>query len=162
MNQVVSAEGELPTCQDTGISIAIGKKGENVWTDGNDAEAISKGVFETYRDRNLRYSQVVPYTMFDEKNSGTNLPAQIDLYATQGNKYEFLFITKGGGSANKTFLYQQTKGSVDRRSSDQVHQGQSERPRNISLSSLPSGSSYRGNLCRGLSDNRKESICGIL
>ena len=109
MNQVVSAEGELPTCQDTGTAIAIGKKGENVWTDGNDAEAISKGVFETYRDRNLRYSQVVPYTMFDEKNSGTNLPAQIDLYATQGNKYEFLFITKGGGSANKTFLYQQTK-----------------------------------------------------
>ena len=75
MNQVVSAEGELPTCQDTGTAIAIGKKGENVWTDGNDAEAISKGVFETYRDRNLRYSQVVPYTMFDEKNSGTNLPA---------------------------------------------------------------------------------------
>ena len=109
MNQVVSAEGELPTCQDTGTAIAIGKKGENVWTDCNDAEAISKGVFEIYRDRNLRYSQVVPYTMFDEKNSGTNLPAQIDLYATQGNKYEFLFITKGGGSANKTFLYQQTK-----------------------------------------------------
>ena len=109
MNQVVAAAGELPTCQDTGTAIAIGKKGENVWTDGNDAEAISKGVFETYRDHNLRYSQVVPYTMFDEKNSGTNLPAQIDLYATQGNKYEFLFITKGGGSANKTFLYQQTK-----------------------------------------------------
>ena len=109
LNQCVAAEGELPTCQDTGTAIAIGKKGENVWTDGNDAEAISKGVFETYRDRNLRYSQVVPYTMFDEKNSGTNLPAQIDLYATQGNKYEFLFITKGGGSANKTFLYQQTK-----------------------------------------------------
>ena len=72
MNQVVAAAGELPTCQDTGTAIAIGKKGENVWTDGNDAEAISKGVFETYRDHNLRYSQVVPYTMFDEKNSGTN------------------------------------------------------------------------------------------
>ena len=109
MNQVVSAEGELPTCQDTGTAICIGKKGENVWTGCNDAEAISKGVFETYRDRNLRYSQVVPFTMTEEKNSGCNLPAQIDLYATQGNKYEFLFITKGGGSANKTFLYQQTK-----------------------------------------------------
>ena len=109
MNQVVSAEGELPTCQDTGTAICIGKKGENVWTGINDAEAISKGVFETYRDRNLRYSQVVPFTMTEEKNTGTNLPAQIDLYATQGNKYEFLFITKGGGSANKTFLYQQTK-----------------------------------------------------
>ena len=96
MNQVVSAEGELPTCQDTGTAICIGKKGENVWTGINDAEAISKGVFETYRDRNLRYSQVVPFTMTEEKNTGTNLPAQIDLYATQGNKYEFLFITKGG------------------------------------------------------------------
>ena len=109
MNQVVAAEGQLPTCQDTGTAICIGKKGENVWTGCNDAEAISQGVFETYRDRNLRYSQVVPFTMTEEKNSGTNLPAQIDLYATQGNKYEFLFITKGGGSANKTFLYQQTK-----------------------------------------------------
>ena len=109
MNQVVAAEGELPTCQDTGTAICIGKKGENVYTGCNDAEAISKGVFETYRDCNLRYSQVVPFTMTEEKNSGCNLPAQIDLYATQGNKYEFLFITKGGGSANKTFLYQQTK-----------------------------------------------------
>lgn len=109
LNQVVAAEGELPTCQDTGTAIAIGKKGENVWTGCNDAEAISKGVFETYRDRNLRYSQVVPFTMTEEKNTGTNLPAQIDLYATQGNKYEFLFVTKGGGSGNKTFLYQQTK-----------------------------------------------------
>ncbi len=109
MNQVVAAAGELPTCQDTGTAICIGKKGEDVYTGCNDAEAISRGVFETYRDKNLRYSQVVPFTMTEEKNSGTNLPAQIDLYATQGRKYEFLFITKGGGSANKTFLYQQTK-----------------------------------------------------
>lgn len=109
MNQVVSAAGELPTCQDTGTAICTGQKGENVWTGCNDAEAISKGVFETYRDRNLRYSQVVPFSMMEEKNTGTNLPAQIDLYATQGNTYKFLFMTKGGGSANKTFLYQQTK-----------------------------------------------------
>lgn len=109
VNQVVAAQGELPTCQDTGTAIAIGKKGEDVYTGACDAECISKGVFETYRDRNLRYSQVVPFTMLEEKNSGTNLPAQIDIYATQGNKYEFLFITKGGGSANKTYLYQQTK-----------------------------------------------------
>ena len=105
----MAAEGELPTCQDTGTAIVIGKKGEDVYTGSNDAEALSKGVYETYRDRNLRYSQVVPFTMFDEKNSATNLPAQIDLYATQGNEYHFLFITKGGGSGNKTFLYQQTK-----------------------------------------------------
>ncbi|TAJ11491.1 fumarate hydratase [Marinilabiliaceae bacterium JC017] len=109
MNQVVTAEGELPTCQDTGTAIVVGKKGENVWTGANDAESLSKGVFETYRDRNLRYSQVVPYTMFKEKNTGTNLPAQIDIYAEQGNSYEFLFVTKGGGSGNKTFLYQETK-----------------------------------------------------
>lgn len=109
LNQVVSAEGQLPTCQDTGTAICIGMKGQDVYTGYNDAKAISKGVFETYRDRNLRYSQVVPFTMTDEKNTGTNLPAQIDLYATQGNAYKFLFMTKGGGSANKTFLYQQTK-----------------------------------------------------
>ncbi len=109
LNQVVAASGELPTCQDTGTAIVIGKKGERVWTGGNDYEALSKGVFKTYRDRNLRFSQVVPFTMTEEKNSGTNLPAQIDLYATEGMKYEFLFMTKGGGSGNKTFLYQQTK-----------------------------------------------------
>ena len=109
MNQAVSAEGELPTCQDTGTAIVIGKKGEDVYTGANDAEELSKGIFATYADRNLRYSQVVPFTMTKEKNTGTNLPAQIDLYAEQGNKYEFLFVTKGGGSGNKTFLYQQTK-----------------------------------------------------
>ncbi len=109
MNQAVSAEGELPTCQDTGTAIAIGKKGENVFTGVNDAKHISQGIYNTYQDKNLRYSQVVPFTMTKEKNTGTNLPAQIDIYAEQGNEYEFLFITKGGGSGNKTFLYQQTK-----------------------------------------------------
>jgi fumarate hydratase class I len=109
LNQVVSAEGELPTCQDTGTAIVIGKKGENVWTGGHDAEHLSKGIFETFQERNLRYSQVVPLTMFDEKNTGNNLPAQIDIYSEAGNSYEFLFITKGGGSANKTYLYQQSK-----------------------------------------------------
>jgi fumarate hydratase class I len=109
LNQVISAEGELPTCQDTGTAIVIGKKGEDVYTGVNDAEFLSKGIFTTYHDRNLRYSMVVPFTMTEEKNTGTNLPAQIDIYAEQGNKYEFLFVTKGGGSGNKTFLYQQTK-----------------------------------------------------
>jgi fumarate hydratase class I len=109
LNQVVAAEGELPTCQDTGTAIASCKKGEDVYTGVDDAEYISKGVFQTYAERNLRYSQVVPFSMTEEKNSGTNLPAQIDIYSTQGAEYKFLFITKGGGSANKTFLYQQTK-----------------------------------------------------
>ena len=109
MNQAVSAEGELPTCQDTGTAIVMGKKGENVYTGVNDAEHLSQGIFNTYKEKNLRYSQVVPFTMMEEKNTGTNLPAQIDIYAEQGNSYEFLFITKGGGSANKSYLYQQTK-----------------------------------------------------
>jgi fumarate hydratase class I len=109
LNQVVSAEGELPTCQDTGTAIVMGKKGENVYTGVNDAEYLSKGIFETYNEKNLRYSQVVPFSMFDEKNTGTNLPAQIDIYAEQGNQYEFLFVTKGGGSGNKSYLYQMTK-----------------------------------------------------
>lgn len=109
MNQVVSAEGELPTCQDTGTAIVMGKKGENVFTGANDAKHLSHGIFDTYQERNLRFSQVVPFSMMEEKNTGTNLPAQIDIYAEQGNSYEFLFITKGGGSANKSYLYQQTK-----------------------------------------------------
>jgi len=108
-NTVISAKEDLPWCQDTGTAIVIGKKGENVWTGVNDAEYLSKGIFETFKEKNLRYSQVVPFSMFDEKNTGTNLPAQIDIYSTQGDSYEFLFITKGGGSANKTFLYQQSK-----------------------------------------------------
>lgn len=108
-NQIVAAQGELPTCQDTGTAIVMGQKGQDVYTGADDAQALSRGVYETYKERNLRYSQVVPFTMTEEKNSGNNLPAQIDLYATTGASYKFLFMTKGGGSANKTYLYQQTK-----------------------------------------------------
>jgi len=116
LNQCVAAEGELPTCQDTGTAICIAKKGEDVYTGADDAECIARGVYETYKDRNLRYSQVVPFSMTEEKNSGTNLPAQIDIYAERGSEYKFLFITKGGGSANKTFLYQQTKALLNEES----------------------------------------------
>ncbi len=115
-NSVISSRGELPWCQDTGTAIVIGKKGEDVFTGANDAEYLSKGIYETFQAKNLRYSQIVPFSMFDEKNSGTNLPAQIDIYATGGNTYEFLFITKGGGSANKSFLYQQTKSLLNEES----------------------------------------------
>lgn len=108
-NTVISSKEDLPWCQDTGTAIVIAKKGEQVWTGVNDAEFLSKGIYETYQEKNLRFSQVVPFSMFDEKNTGTNLPAQIDIYSTEGNVYEFLFITKGGGSANKSFLYQQSK-----------------------------------------------------
>jgi fumarate hydratase class I len=96
VNQVVSAEGELPTCQDTGTAVVIGKKGENVWTGVNDALYLSKGIYDTYRDRNLRYSQVVPLTMLEEKNTGSNLPAQIDIYAEEGSKYEYFIHYQGG------------------------------------------------------------------
>lgn len=92
------------------------QKGENVYTGANDAEWISKGIYNTYQNQNLRYSQVVPLTMFDEKNSGSNLPAQIDIYAEEGNAYKFLFLAKGGGSANKTFLYQKTKSLLNDKS----------------------------------------------
>ncbi|MGE5421267.1 MAG: fumarate hydratase [Chloroflexota bacterium] len=115
-NTVIAAKGDLPWCQDTGTAIVIGKKGENVWTGVNDSAHLSKGIFETYRDKNLRYSQVVPLNMFEEKNTGSNMPAQIDIYAREGDGYEFLFITKGGGSANKTFLYQQTKSLLNEES----------------------------------------------
>ena len=108
-NTEISAEGILPFCQDTGTAIVIGKKGGQVWTGGNDAEALSRGIYECYTRENLRYSQTAPLDMWHELNTGTNLPAQIDLYATEGEKYEFLFVAKGGGSANKTFLFQETK-----------------------------------------------------
>ncbi len=115
-NAQVAAEGQLPSCQDTGTAIVMGKKGENVWTGVDDAEWLSKGIYNTYQNRNLRYSQVVPISMFDEKNSGSNLPAQIDLYAEKGDEYKFLFLAKGGGSANKTYLYQQTKALLNEES----------------------------------------------
>jgi fumarate hydratase class I len=115
-NTVISAKGDLPWCQDTGTAIVMAKKGEQVWTGANDAEYLSKGIYETFKNKNLRYSQVVPLNMFDEKNTGSNLPAQIDIYSGDGDSYEFLFITKGGGSANKTFLYQQTKSLLNEES----------------------------------------------
>lgn len=99
----------LPGCQDTGTAIVMGYKGQEIWTQGNDAEAISRGVFNTYTESYLRYSQMSALTMFDEVNTGSNLPAQIDIYAADGDAYKFLFMAKGGGSANKTFLYQQTR-----------------------------------------------------
>lgn len=108
-NAEIAAKGVLPFCQDTGTAIVMGKKGQQVWTGADDAKALSKGIYETYTQENLRYSQTIPLDMYSEKNSGTNLPAQIDLAATEGDEYKFLFIAKGGGSANKTFLYQETK-----------------------------------------------------
>jgi len=108
-NANIAAAGVLPMCQDTGTAIVMGKRGQQVLTAGADEAAIARGVFDAYTKLNLRYSQLAPLTMWDEKNTGTNLPAQIELYATDGDAYKFLFMAKGGGSANKSFLYQETK-----------------------------------------------------
>jgi fumarate hydratase, class I len=109
-NAAVAAGFQLPMCQDTGTATIIGKKGQRIWTGGaKDEEWLSRGVFDTYQKENLRYSQTIPLSMYDEINSGTNLPAQIDIFATPGEKYEFLFVAKGGGSANKSMLFQETK-----------------------------------------------------
>ena len=108
-NAVVAARGELPMCQDTGTATVVGKKGQQVWTGGGDEEHLARGIFQTYEQENLRYSQTVGLTMYREANSGTNLPAQIDISASDGAAYKFLFIAKGGGSANKSMLFQETK-----------------------------------------------------
>ncbi|MDP4204337.1 MAG: fumarate hydratase, partial [Bacteroidota bacterium] len=109
LNAEIAAEGQLPFCQDTGTATIVAKKGQNVWTGGGDEEALSHGVYNTYTQDNLRYSQTVALDMYTEKNTGCNLPAQIDVYSINGNEYKFLFIAKGGGSANKTYLFQETK-----------------------------------------------------
>lgn len=108
-NAVIAAQMEFPSCQDTGTAIVIGKKGERVFTGVDDKEFLSKGIFNTYQKRNLRFSQMAPISFFEEKNTGSNLPAQIDIYSEQGEEYNFLFLAKGGGSANKSYLYQKTK-----------------------------------------------------
>ena len=108
-NANIAAGRVLPSCQDTGTAIILGKKGEDVFTGSDDEAALAQGIAKTYTETNLRYSQLAPLTMYEEKNTGDNLPAQIELYATTGDEYKFLFLAKGGGSANKTFLFQQTK-----------------------------------------------------
>ncbi len=108
-NAEVSAKGVLPFCQDTGTATVVAKKGQEVWTGGGDEEALSHGVYDTYTSGNLRYSQTIPLDMYREKNSGNNLPAQIDIQSVDGDEYHFLFIAKGGGSQNKTYLFQETK-----------------------------------------------------
>ena len=116
LNANVSAGMVLPSCQDTGTAIVVAKKGQQVWTGGGDEAAIARGVFRTYTETNLRYSQLAPLSMYEEKNTGNNLPAQIELYGVDGAAYDFLFMTKGGGSANKTFLFQETKALLNPKS----------------------------------------------
>ena len=113
-NANISAGMVLPSCQDTGTAIVMGKKGQYVWTDGNDPAALSRGIAKTYTETNLRYSQMAALDMYGETNTGTNLPAQIDIYSEGEDAYKFLFIAKGGGSANKTFLFQETRALLNR------------------------------------------------
>ncbi|KAK8795393.1 hypothetical protein WA588_004237 [Blastocystis sp. NMH] len=108
-NAKIAAEMQLPSCQDTGTAIIMGKKGQYVWTDEHDAESLSRGVYNAYTKLNLRYSQNAPLSMYEEVNTKTNLPAQIDLFSIPGNQYKFMFMAKGGGSANKSYLFQETK-----------------------------------------------------
>ena len=108
-NACVAVHGVLPLCQDTGTSIVFAKKGQAIWTNGDDEAFISQGIYDCFKKENLRYSQMAPISLYEEKNTNTNLPAQIDIMASSGQTYEFLFMTKGGGSANKTFFYQETK-----------------------------------------------------
>jgi len=115
-NANIAAGMKLPGCQDTGTGIIMGKRGGNVITDGNDEAALSRGVYDAYTTSNLRYSQVAPQSMFAEANTKSNLPAQIDIFGTNGSEYNFLMMAKGGGSANKTFLYQQTKALLNEKS----------------------------------------------
>ena len=114
-NAEIAAKGQLPFCQDTGTAICHATKGQQVWTGCNDEEKISLGVYKTYTEDNLRYSQNAPLNMYDEVNTGCNLPAQIDIHAGEGDEYHFLFVAKGGGSANKTYLYQETKAIINRK-----------------------------------------------
>ncbi|NOR51607.1 MAG: fumarate hydratase, partial [Gammaproteobacteria bacterium] len=118
-NATISADMILPSCQDTGTAIVSAKKGQQVWSGNDDCAWLSAGIAESYQTLNLRNSQMSPLTVYEEKNSGTNLPAQIDIEATGGDEYKFLFITKGGGSANKTFLYQETKAVLNPKSMHQ-------------------------------------------
>ena len=115
-NANIAAAGVLPSCQDTGTAIVMGKKGQFIFTGGGDEEAIARGVFDTYQTSNLRYSQLAPITTFEEKNTGNNLPAQIDIFATDDDEYHFLFMAKGGGSANKSLLFQETKAVLNEKS----------------------------------------------
>ena len=115
-NASISAGGVLPMCQDTGTAIVKGKKGQFVFTGGNDEEAISRGVYNTYLTSNLRYSQLAPLSMYEEVNTNTNLPAEIKISAVDGDEYKFLFMAKGGGSANKSYLFQETKALLNEKS----------------------------------------------
>ena len=136
-NAVVSAEGVLPFCQDTGTAACLAHKGEQVLTGSDDAALITEGIYEAYRNNCFRYSQMAPLTMYEEINTKTNLPAQIDIMAVPGNEYTFLFVAKGGGSANKSALFPGNQGPVTSGQADCLLHGKNEESRHGGLPSLP-------------------------
>ena len=145
-------------CQDTGTAIIMGKKGRRVWTEGGDYAALANGVMDAYEKKNLRYSQLAPLKMFEEKNTKNNLPAQIDIYEEGTDAYEFLFVAKGGGSANKTFLYQGTPSLSDARSHAGVPQGKDPDARHGGLSALSSRHRHRRHLGRDEPEDRQARL----
>ena len=158
-NAEVAALGQLPFCQDTGTAIILGKKGQNVYTGGGDEESLSRGVYDTYTQENLRYSQNAPLDMYREVNTGCNLPAQIDLMAVDGDEYKFLCIAKGGGSANKTYLYQETKALI---TPEKLSGREDAHSRHRGMPSLPYCFCHWGDFRRDEPQNRKASLRKIL
>ena len=161
-NAEIAAQGELPFCQDTGTATIVGKKGQQVWTGVKDEEWLSKGVYQTYTEENLRYSQTAALNMYEEVNTGTNLPAQIDLYATEGAEYKFLFVAKGGGSANKTMLFQETKALLTPGEAREVPRRQDEVPRHGRLPAVPHRRRRRRHLGRGEPQDRQARLDQVL
>ena len=147
-NANIAAGGVLPMCQDTGTAIVMGKKGRLVWTDGDDEDALADGIRDAYFERNLRYSQLAPLSMFEEANTRNNLPAQIDIYAEGEDAYKFLFVAKGGGSANKTFLYQGTPSLLTQGPPDGLPEGEDPDARHRRLPALPPRHRHRRHLGR--------------
>ena len=157
-NAEISAKFELPTCQDTGTATIVAKKGQQVWTGVKDEEWLSKGVYKTYTEENLRYSQTVALDMYEEINTGTNLPAQIDIQATDGDYYKFLFMAKGGGSANKTMPLPGDQGAPHPGKAGEVPGRQDEVPRHRRLPALPHRLRHRRHLRRRLHEDRQARL----
>jgi len=157
-NANIAAAMVLPMCQDTGTAVIMGKKGQGIWTGNDDEAALAEGVLRTYTESNLRYSQVAPLDMFKEANTGNNLPAQIDIYACQGNEYKFLFIAKGGGSANKTFPVPADQGAVEPGLPRRFSRPENPHPRHRRLSALSSGGGDRRHLGRSKFKNRQAGL----
>ena len=160
-NAAISARFELPFCQDTGTATVVAKKGEQVWTRSNDEELLSRGIWETYTGENLRYSQTLALDMYREKNSGDNLPAQIDIYAKPGLSYDLLFVTKGGGSANKTMLYQETRATL---TPERLKPFLTEKMKSLGTAAcppLPRSFRNRRHFGRDVPENRKAGLRGL-